>query len=93
MIKKLVFPLILGVTIAIILIYLPPKNVYFIFGFIFLLTLNTYLVISLIINKKIGFIFSLFIGLFLIINYLVGFEVLNVIILISLLIALILLLK
>ncbi|PIV09686.1 hypothetical protein COS31_05665 [Candidatus Roizmanbacteria bacterium CG02_land_8_20_14_3_00_36_15] len=91
--KKLILPFILIVLLALIIFYIPPENSNIVILFIFLFSFLIYLSLSVLFNKKIGLISAFFVGLFLSVNYLVGFEIINTILLISLFFALKILMK
>jgi len=93
MIKKIFLPVILTCIIGLTIYFIPPKNIFIIFGLVFLIAFTVYLLISLFFNRKNGLLFSIFIFLFLLINYLIGFDYLSLGLLTSLLISIKLLIK
>lgn len=93
MLKKLVLPFLLTITVTLIIFYLAPNNIVTVGLLIFFLSSLCYLLLAVFAKKKYAFISSLFLLIFFLINYLAGFSLTNMVILISLLISLILLLK
>lgn len=73
--------------------FIPPMNIVVVIGIILLATLITYLISSYFVAKKFQYIAAFSLFLFLFINYLVGFDILNTVLLVSFIIGLALIVK
>lgn len=73
---------------AIYILFLPPKNDYWIWGFIFLTSLTVYLTSSLFLDKLYARLLTFFIIMLLSITYAIGFQLLPTFLLICFIIGL-----
>jgi len=77
-----------------ITLYIPPdENILLILALVSILTTASFLLVSVIVKMPYPILISVFIFLFLTINYLVGFQVINTLLLISGIIGLLFLVK
>ncbi len=83
----------LSVGTIYMLFFVEPTSVYIVVLFIVLITLITFIVSSLFIARKYQYLVTTFIFSLLTMNYLAGFQILNTILLISIIIGLAILVK
>jgi len=93
MIKRIIPAIVYFLLLAGIFVFLPPKNFYYVFLFVLVVGLFSLSFLKIFLSRKNSFLATLFIMSFLIVNYLVGFSLLNTILLICLFITIKVLLK
>ena len=85
--------ILLGFLLAAIVFFVPPTHFVIVFAMIVISTYIVYLGASYFVIKKFQYIAALSIFLFLLINYLVGFDLINTILLLSFIIGMTVIVK
>lgn len=82
--KRVVPVLLLGLLALGLVLYIPPTNLFIIACFIVLISLIGFLLSSFFVSKKFQYLTALFIFMLLGILYFVGFDILNILLLVGL---------